>query len=60
MLSDHVAGIEGIIAAIFAVTSIALGTLVGASIYKGLTEKFGWWQLQIGRVGTYVRKSGRR
>ncbi len=60
MLSDHVAGIEGIIAAIFAVTSIALGTLVGASIYKGLTEHFGWWQLQIGRVGSYVRRSGRR
>jgi hypothetical protein len=30
--------------------SIALGTLVGAALYKAVTEAFGWWQLQIGRA----------
>jgi len=60
MLSDRTAGIEGLISVIFAVTSIALGTLVGAAIYKTLTEKFGLWQLQIGRVGSYVRRNDRR
>jgi uncharacterized membrane protein YjjB (DUF3815 family) len=60
MLSDRTAGIEALISAIFAVASIALGTLVGASIYKALTEHFGWWQLQIGRVGSYVRRDDRR
>lgn len=56
MLSDRTAGIEGLVSAIFAVASIALGTLVGASLYKALTEHFGWWRLQIGRVGTLVRR----
>lgn len=60
MLSDRAAGIDGLVSMIFAVTSIALGTLVGASIYKALTEHFGWWQLQIGRVGSYVRRKDRR
>lgn len=55
MLSDRSAGIDGMTTAVFAIASIALGTLLGASLYKWLTEKFGWWQLQIGRVGTYFR-----
>ena len=38
MLSDRMAGIEGLVGAIFAIASIALGTLVGASLYKGLDE----------------------
>jgi hypothetical protein len=43
----------------FALTSIALATLVGASLYKWLTEKFGWWRLQVGRVGSYFRHRGK-
>jgi uncharacterized membrane protein YjjB (DUF3815 family) len=60
MLSDRMSGIDGLISAIFAMTSIALGTLVGASLYKTVTERFGWWRLQIGRVGSYVRRANRR
>jgi uncharacterized membrane protein YjjP (DUF1212 family) len=48
--------LDGLMSVAFALTSIALGTLVGASLYKWLTEKFGWWQLQIGRVGSYFRR----
>jgi uncharacterized membrane protein YjjB (DUF3815 family) len=60
MLSDHAAGVEGLIAAVFALVSIALGTLMGAALYKWLTETFGGWQLQIGRVGSYVRRRPKR
>lgn len=59
MLSDRAAGIDGLITALFALTSIALGTLIGASLYKWLTERFGWWQLQIGRAGSYFRRQKR-
>jgi uncharacterized membrane protein YjjP (DUF1212 family) len=55
MLSDRAAGLDGLVTAVFALTSIALGTLMGAAVYKWLTETFGWWQLQIGRVGSYLR-----
>lgn len=55
MFSDRAAGIDGLTTAMIAFTSIALGTLMGASVYKWLTETFGWWQLQIGRVGRYFR-----
>ncbi|MBY0587840.1 threonine/serine exporter family protein [bacterium] len=55
MLSDRDKGIDGIVTALFVFMSIALGTLVGASLYKWLTETFGWWQLQLGRVGRYFR-----
>ena len=60
MLSDRAAGLDGLVTVVFAVTSIALGTLVGASLYKWLTERFGWWQLQIGRVGRYFRREGKK
>ena len=60
LLSDRAAGIDGMITVIFAITSIALGTLVGASLYKAVTEHFGWWRLQVGRVGSYVRRANRR
>lgn len=56
MLSDRAAGLAGLVTVVFALASTALGTLVGASVYKMLTEKFGWWRLQIGRVGSYVRR----
>lgn len=51
-LSDRAQAIDGLTQAITAIVSVALGTLVGASLYKWLTEQFGWWQLQVGRVGT--------
>lgn len=60
MLSDRAAGIDGLVTVMFVITSIALGTLVGASIYRGLTESFGAWQLQMGRVASYFRRSGKR
>lgn len=60
ILSDRDAGIDGLISVIFLFTSIALGTLMGASIYKWLTETFGRWQLQIGRAGSYLRKKRSR
>jgi uncharacterized membrane protein YjjP (DUF1212 family) len=48
MLSDRAAGLEGLVTALFALVSIALGTLMGASLYKGVAEKLGW-------VGQYFR-----
>jgi uncharacterized membrane protein YjjP (DUF1212 family) len=55
MLSDRQAGFDGLIGAVFAIASIALGTLVGASLYKWLTETLGLWQLQVGRAGPTTR-----
>jgi uncharacterized membrane protein YjjP (DUF1212 family) len=60
IMSDRAAGIDGLITVIFVITSVALGSLVGASIYRGLTEVFGVWSLQIGRVGSYFRRSDKR
>jgi hypothetical protein len=48
--------LDGLISAAFALASIALGTLVGASLYKWLSERFGSWQLQVGRAGRYFRR----
>jgi uncharacterized membrane protein YjjP (DUF1212 family) len=56
MLSDRAAGLDGLVTALFVFVSLALGTLMGASLYKWLTETFGWWQLQLGRVGRYFRR----
>jgi uncharacterized membrane protein YjjP (DUF1212 family) len=56
MLSDRAAGLDGLVSAVFVFTSIALGALMGASLYKSLTEWFGAWQLQLGRVGRYFRR----
>jgi uncharacterized membrane protein YjjB (DUF3815 family) len=55
MLSDRAQGVDGMISAVFVFASIALGTLLGASLYKLVTERFGAWQLQLGRVGRYFR-----
>jgi uncharacterized membrane protein YjjP (DUF1212 family) len=41
MLSDRAAGLDGLTTALFAFASIALGTLLGASIYRGLAERIG-------------------
>jgi len=57
MLSNRAAGLEGLVSAVFAIVSIALGTLVGASLYKWLTERLGAWQLQIGRASAYLRRT---
>lgn len=51
LLSDRSQAIDELVQAVTAIVSVALGTLVGASLYKWLTEQFGWWQLQVGRVG---------
>ncbi len=55
LLSDRVAGLEGLTAAIFVFAAIALGTLMGAALYKFLTETFAGWELQIGRAPRRVR-----
>jgi len=55
MMSDRAAGIEGLVTVLFVITSVALGTLVGASLYRWATERFNVWRLQIGRVATYFR-----
>jgi uncharacterized membrane protein YjjB (DUF3815 family) len=60
MLTDRAAGVEGMVTVVFVITSVALGTLIGASLYKWVTETFGWWQMQIGRVGSYFRRTDKR
>jgi uncharacterized membrane protein YjjP (DUF1212 family) len=60
MLSDRAAGFEGLFTAVFAFVSLALGTLMGASLYKWLTETFGLWQMQLGRVGSFIRRGRKR
>jgi uncharacterized membrane protein YjjP (DUF1212 family) len=60
MMSDRAAGLDGIVTVVFVIASIALGTLVGASLYRGLTEAFGAWQLQIGRVELFFRRNDKR
>jgi uncharacterized membrane protein YjjP (DUF1212 family) len=54
LLSDP-SRLDGLMSVAFTLASLALGALVGASLYKWLTERFNWWHLQIGRVGTYFR-----
>ena len=40
----------------FVIASIVLSTLVGASVYRGVTEAFGVWQMQLGRVESFFRR----
>ena len=56
MLSDRAAGLDGLLTVVFVITSVALGTLVGAALYKWLTETFGWWRLQMGKAATFLRR----
>jgi len=58
MLGNRAAGLEGLTTVVFAMASIALGTLVGASSYKWLSEKARRLQRRIRRVRSYVRSSG--
>jgi uncharacterized membrane protein YjjP (DUF1212 family) len=55
LLSDPTR-LDDLLSVAFVLASIALGTLVGASLYKWLTETFGWWQLQLSHVGRYFRR----
>lgn len=56
MMSDQGAGLYSMVTVVFVIASIALGNLVGASLYRGLTETFGAWQLQLGRVESFFRR----
>jgi uncharacterized membrane protein YjjB (DUF3815 family) len=56
MMSNSVSGLEGLVTVLFVIASIALGTLVGASLYRGITEALGSWQLQVGRVESFFRR----
>lgn len=60
MLSDRAAGLDGLVTTVFVFASIALGTLMGASLYKSLSERFGSWQMQIGRVGRFFRNKKKK
>lgn len=55
MLSDRAAGIDGLATALFVIVSLSLGTLMGAALYRQVTEQLGAWRLQLGRVGRYFR-----
>ncbi|HMP07545.1 MAG TPA: threonine/serine exporter family protein, partial [Lacipirellulaceae bacterium] len=50
MMNDRNAGLEALMSVVFVLASTALGTLMGAALYKSATERFGSWQMQIGRV----------
>ena len=56
MMSDRAAGFDGLITVVFVLASIALGTLMGAALYRWTTETFGAWRLQIGRTSSYLRR----
>lgn len=60
MFSDRGSGLDELIVVLFSVVAIALGTLVGASLYRWLTERFGSWQVQLGRVSSYFRRDRKR
>lgn len=59
MFTDRAAGIDGLITVIFVIASIALGTLMGASLYKWISETFGSWQLLIGRGASKARSGSK-
>jgi uncharacterized membrane protein YjjP (DUF1212 family) len=53
MLSNRAAGLDGMVTVLYVITSIALGTLVGASIYRWLAESLG------GRMAGSSRRASR-
>lgn len=55
MMSDRDAGIDGMVTAMFAIVSIALGTLLGASIYKWLNETARLRRILARRVARWFR-----
>jgi uncharacterized membrane protein YjjP (DUF1212 family) len=50
MLSDRSAGIEGLVTVVFVVTSVALGTLVGASLYRLASDRLGRMRRRMRRM----------
>lgn len=60
MFSDREAGVDGLLTATFVFVSIALGTLMGAALYKMLTERLGAWQVQWARMARALRRRDRR
>lgn len=60
ILCNRAAGFDVLFLTAFVLASIALGTLMGASIYRWLTERFGAWQLQLGRAGADFRRKMNR
>jgi uncharacterized membrane protein YjjP (DUF1212 family) len=52
MLSDRAAGLDGLVTVVYVITSIALGTLVGASLYRSISETLGALRDRVGRTGT--------
>jgi uncharacterized membrane protein YjjP (DUF1212 family) len=58
MLSERAAGIEGLATVVFVLVSVALGTLVGASLYEWLSERLAALRPRIERVTASTR--GRR
>jgi len=60
MLGDRVAGLEGLVSVVFVMASIALGTLVGVSFYKWVTEQARWLRVQVARSGSVFRRRDAR
>ncbi len=60
MLTDRSAGIDGLVTVVFVIASIALGTLMGAAIYKWVSETFGSWQSRMGRADPTNRGTPKR
>ncbi|HMO83352.1 MAG TPA: threonine/serine exporter family protein, partial [Lacipirellulaceae bacterium] len=60
MMNDRNAGLEALMSVVFVLASTALGTLMGAALYKSATERFGSWQMQIGRVSSFLRFNKKR
>jgi uncharacterized membrane protein YjjB (DUF3815 family) len=50
MLGDRAAGLEGLVGVVFAMASIALGTLVGVSGYKWMAERTRHLRHRIARM----------
>ena len=56
MLSDRDAGIDGLLTALAAIVSIAMGTLFGASIYKWLVDTKRYRRLHKLRIARWFRR----
>ncbi len=54
MMTDYSAGIQELINATYIFASLALGTLVGASLYKFITERLKLGRLKAGRAARKV------
>jgi uncharacterized membrane protein YjjP (DUF1212 family)/uncharacterized membrane protein YjjB (DUF3815 family) len=55
MIVDRAGGIDGIVTVVFVLASIALGVLLGASLYRWLSETFGSWRTLLGRAAPIKR-----